>query len=219
MDRPDFDAKGVEEERSALPPGAVLGDSRVLLTLDGRAICAKRYRYIHDCVIEVECEDDGTETYSAGIDPTFADVFGVPEDANYEEAKQKVLDATGWIYPEECMWLVVNEQGNAVPGTDTYETLRTWLKSPIASADGDTYIALCSMWTMWEASKYTPGFRLLEQLPDHEHHRLGLTLDESSFEPRVTTPASIRDLNEALGRHELQFVFVDNTGPEPEGYW
>ena len=219
MDRPDFDANGDEEESNALPPGAVLGEGRVLLTLDGRAICAKRFRYIHDCVIQVECEDDETESYSAGIDPTFADVFGVPEDATYEEAKQKVLEATGWIYPEECMWLAVDEQGNAVPGTDTYETLTNWLKSPITSADVDIYVALCREWTKWNASKYTPGFRLLEELPEQEHRRLGLTLEKSSFEPWVSTTASIRDLNEVLGKYELQYVFVDDAGPEPEGFW
>ena len=80
--------------------------------------------------------------------------------------------------------------------------------------DMDFYIAYVSR----VSTQYTPGFMIWDALPSHEREALQMRESDlggpASSVPCVSTQASIQEMNMALMRHNLPFVFVDADGPE-----
>jgi len=203
---------------------------RVLLTLENHVIAAKYFAYVFDetgdCSgVCVEAENEKSEFYVIGGNPTFADYFGIDlaEDATYDEKRQAILLATGlpfelWASDDEFGWLERDDQGGIVPSAEADEAITRWLRRPLKDSgreqDMDLYISYASR----VSTQYTPGFMIWDALTSHECSTLQMTMSDlggpASSVPCVSTQASIQELNTALMRHGLPFVFVDADGPE-----
>jgi hypothetical protein len=145
-----------------------------------------------------------------------AEYYGLelPEGASYEQKKQAVMAAAGWDYDEECEWLQVDENGDALPEYETDEVIDTWLSSLISDVDIDRYLHFGER----IATEYTPGFIIWDALTEEQRARLGLREADlggpASSVPCISTNASIDELNEVLERHGLMFIFVNEAGSE-----
>ena len=199
--------------------------NRVLLTLDDQIISAKHFSYVcdedgHDCGVCVVAENEDSEFYVFDGNPTVADYYGITlaGDAAYEEKKQAILAATGWTSEEEFDWLETDGQGEVVPGTDTDATITQWLRRPLMESGREPYIDFYFSYGSRTSTQYTPGFLILESLPADEREALQIRESDlgspASSVPCVSTKASIHELNWAVTRHGLPFVFVDAEGSE-----
>ena len=203
---------------------------RVLLTLENHVIAAKYFSYVFDATgdcsgVCVETENETSECYVLEGNPSFADYYGInlAEDATYEEKRQAILFATGspfdlWASDDEFGWQERDEQGDIVPSPEADEAITRWLWRPLKESgreqDMDFYIAYVSR----VSTQYTPGFMIWDALPSHEREALQMRESDlggpASSVPCVSTQASIQEMNMALMRHNLPFVFVDADGPE-----
>jgi hypothetical protein len=190
--------------------------SRVLLALDRGVIVAADFDYVDDNGLNgviVRCDDGGSESYLVDS-PTMAEYYGLewPEGASYEEKKQAVMAAAGWDYDEECEWLQVEENGDALPEYETDEVIDAWLDSLISDVDIDRYLHFGER----ISTEYTPGFIIWDALTEEHRARLGLRESDlggpASSVPCISTDASIDELNEALEQHGLPFTFFDEDG-------
>ncbi len=204
--------------------------NRVLLTLENHAITAKYFSYvideIGDCLgVCVEAENETSEFYVIEGNPTFANYYGidVSKDATYEEKRQAILFATGlsfelWASDDEFGWLERDEQGGIVPSAEADEAITRWLWRPLKESgreqDMDLYIAYARR----VSTQYTPGFVIWDAFPPYEREALQIRVSDlggpASSVPCVSTQASIQEMNMALMRHGLPFLFVDADGPE-----
>ena len=204
--------------------------NRVLLTLEDHVIAAKYFSYVFDetgdCSgVCVEAENGASEFYVIEGNPTFADYYGIDlaEGATYEEKRQAILFATGlsfelWASGDEFGWLERDEQGDIVPSPEADEAITRWLWRPLKESgreqDMDFYIAYVSR----VSTQYTPGFMIWDALPSHEREALQMRESDlggpASSVPCVSTQASIQEMNMALMRHGLPFVFMDADGSE-----
>jgi hypothetical protein len=199
--------------------------NRVLLTLDGQVISAKHFSYVCDetgdcCGVCVVAENEDSAYYVVEGSPTVADYYGIDvvDDATYDEKKQAILAATGWTSEEAFDWREIDAQGNIVPGSDTDATITQWLQRPLREFGGEPYMDFYFSYGSRTSTQYTPGFIILDSLPADEREALEIREsdlgDPASSVPCVSTRASIHELNWALKRHGLPFVFVDAEGPE-----
>ena len=202
------------------------GQKRVRLSLEEDAIVTKFYTELYDLEsgnvagITVRCDDGSEEFFVCDTpDPTFADIFGivVSDEATYDEKKRVVMAATGWSHDEEFLWLKTDQNGCAIPGTDTNETLTKWLKTKASCGSSDYEVDTLIHWISENIpDKYFPGFKILSALSESECSTLGIRQRDmgvpASSMPYVVANASIDDLNSALAAAELPFVFVDNEG-------
>lgn len=150
---------------------------RVLLTLDQGVITAKYFCYVGDCGVQVETEQGSAESYTVeSDDPTFADYYRirVADDASYEEKKRAILAATGWESEEEYGWVETDDEGEIIPGTDTDESITAWLRCRLLDAAHEYDRDLYFRYGADSSTQYTPGFILLESLPEDECRRLRL---------------------------------------------
>jgi hypothetical protein len=203
----------------AFPRRPCAEESRVLLTLDRGVIVAADFSYVDDNGLNgviVRCDDGGSESYLVDS-PTMAEYYGLelPEGASYEQKKQAVMAAAGWDYEEECEWLQVDENGDALPEYETDEVIDAWLSSLISDVDIDRYLHFGER----IATEYTPGFIIWDALTEEQRARLGLRESDlggpASSVPCISTNASIDELSEALEQYGLPFVFVgDNRSEE-----
>ena len=199
--------------------------NRVLLTLEGQIISAKYFSYVCDedgdcCGVCVVAENEDSASYVVDGNPTVADYYGidVADDAPYDDKKQAVLAATGWTSEEEFDWLETDAQGEVVPGTDTDEMITQWLRRPLREFGCEPYIDFYFSYGSRTSTQYTPGFLILDSLSAEEREALQIKESDlggpASSVPCVSTKASIHELNLALKRHGLPFVFVDDEGSE-----
>ena len=204
--------------------GATMTD-RVLLTLDDQVISAKYFSYVFDetgdcCGVRVAAENEESAYYVVEGNPTCADYYeiAVADDATYDEKKRAILAATGWTLEEEFDWLETDEQGEVVPGTDTDATITQWLRRPLMEFGGEPYIDFYFSYGSRTSTQYTPGFIILDSLPADEREALQIRESDlggpASSVPCVSTKASIHELNWALKRNGLPFVFVDAEGSD-----
>ena len=204
--------------------------NRVLLTLEDHVIAAKYFAYVFDetgaCSgVCVEAENGASECYVIEGDPTLADYYGIvlADDATYEEKRQAILFATGlpfelWASDDEFGWLERDEQRGIVPSPEDDEAITRWLRRPLRESgreqDRDLYIAYASR----VSTQYTPGFVIWDALPAHEREALQMRVSDlggsASSVRCASTQASIQEMNMALMRHGLPFVFVDADGSE-----
>jgi hypothetical protein len=203
------------------PVPATPPQPRVLLTLDNRrVISAKYYSFVNDCGVSVGCEHESIEYYTVEGNPTIADYYEihVADDATYEEKKQALLAATGWDFEDEFGWLEVDESGEVIPGTDTDESITNFLRRPLLDFGCEPYIDMYYDFGSRTSTQYTPGFIIWDALNEEEREVLKLRNSDlggpASSVPCISTLASIDELNEALERHGLPFVFVDDDGSE-----
>jgi hypothetical protein len=199
--------------------------NRVLLTLDDQVISAKYFSYVCDeagdcCGVCVVAENEDSVSYVVEGNPTIADYYGidVADDATYDEKKEAILAATGWTSEEEFDWLETDGQGNIVPGSDTDATIAQWLRRPLKEFGCEPYTDFYFSYGSRTSTQYTPGFIILDSLPADEREALQIRESDlggpASSIPCVSTKASKHELNWALKRHGLPFVFVDAEGPE-----
>jgi hypothetical protein len=135
----------------------------------------------------------------------------VPDDAGYEKRKQAVTEATDWEYPEEFGWIEIDENGDAVPETETDERLTAWLNAKLYGS------YLLESWGSRTATQYAPGFGLLSSLSKEEITRLGMReVDRggpASSVPCVYCDARLEELNRVIALNDLPFIFIDDEGP------
>jgi hypothetical protein len=186
----------------------------VLLTREDSAIVAKQYSWLGGGVIGIAalCDDGSTQFFVENENPTRREYYGieVPDDVGYEKRKQAVIEVTGWEYPEEFGWIETDENGDAVPGTETDDRLTAWLNGTL-----DDY--LLENWGSRSASEYAPGFVLLSSLSKEEMTRLGMREGDrggpASSVPYVYCDASLEELNRVIAQNDLPFIFIDDEGP------
>ena len=199
--------------------------NRVLLTLNGEVISAKSFSYVFDetgdcCGVCVVAENEDSEFYVVDGNPTIADYYEIAlaDDATYDEKKRAILAATGCTCEEEHDWLEMDDQGEVVPGTDTDATITQWLRRPLMESGREPYLDFYFSYGSRTSTQYTPGFLILESLPADEREALQIRESDlgspASSVPCVSTKAAIHELNWALQRYGLPFVFVDAEGSE-----
>jgi hypothetical protein len=190
------------------------GLPRVLLTIeDGDMIVAKRFRYLSNELMGIAalCDDGTHKLFAVKSNPTNAEFHDikVAADASYEEKKRAIVEATDWE-DEEFPWLETDENGDAVPGTDTPQRVTDWLNAEID-------IEQLESWGETVAGPYAPGFVLMDALTKDERRALGLREQDNGGPASsvlvVTTTASIEELNDMLSRKNLPFIFIDDEGP------
>jgi hypothetical protein len=163
--------------------------------------------------IAARCDDGTNAFYVDKARPTFRDVFAitVADTAPYDEKRKAVLEATGWDFPEEFLWLSTDDEGEVIPGTDTDETLTGWLNSEVTYGD-DYSCGLLERWSSHTSTIYAPGFALMNSLTGAEIRELGLRHADlggpASSVPCVASTATIEKLNQVLSARGLPFVFV-----------
>jgi hypothetical protein len=189
---------------------------RVLLTLDDRVISAKWFSYVwssHSEGTRALCEDGSSEFYLDIAHPTHKQFYGVEvsNDAPYADKKQAIREATGWDFDEEFQWLKTDAEGNAIPETDTLQTITDWLNAEI-DLDKLEY------WGQRTMSQYAPGFSFMSALSSSEIEALRLREADlggpASSVPCVSTSATVEELNRVIAQRGLPFLFVDADGAE-----
>ena len=185
---------------------------KVLLTRDGDVIVAKTFSYLGDDVIgvSVRCDDGSNAFFYEKAYPTHREFYGidVTDAASYAEKKKAILRATGWTEDDEFQWMQTNDKGDAIPATDTDETITRWFNAPV-----DWTLYDIEDWGGRTASEYAPGFSLLASLTPREIKTLKMREGDlggpASSVPCVTSSASLADLNAAIEKKGLPFLFVD----------
>jgi hypothetical protein len=192
-----------------------VAEPRVLLTREDSVIVAKKYGELGGGVIGIAalCDDGSTTFFAENENPTHREYYGieVPDDAGYENRKQAVIEAVGWVSPEEFGWVEIDENGDAVPETETDERLTAWLNDP--KSTNDDYWN----WGSRTANAYAPGFALMSSLSKEEITRLGMHEGDlggpASSVPCVYCDASLEELNRVIAQNDLPFIFIDDEGP------
>ena len=125
---------------------------------------------------------------------------------NEEQKKQAVMEATGWEYDEECEWLEVDVNGDALPGFETNDVICEWLADLLIYVDPDRH----GHYTARIATEYTPGFEIWQALPEHQAERLGFRESDlggpASSVPCVSIRASAEELQQVLETYGLPFI-------------
>lgn len=190
-------------------------EPKVLLTREDRVIVAKNYAELGGGVIGIAalCDDGSDKFYVEKEHPTHREYYGieVPDAAaGYEKRKQAVIEATGWEDPEQFGWIEIDENGDAVPETETDERLTAWLND--AKSTNDDYWN----WGSRTANAFAPGFALMSSLSKEEITRLGMHEWDrggiGSSVPCVVCNASLEELNRIIVQNDLPFIFVDDEG-------
>jgi hypothetical protein len=183
--------------------------SRVLITLERGVIVAADFDWVEyhgRTGVRARCDDDSTESYIVDS-PSMAEYYDVklPEDATYEQKKQAVMAAAGWDYDEECEWLEVDENGDALPECETDQVINEWLSSLLIDVDIERH----GQFAARIATEYTPGFEIWRALPAHQAERLGFCESDlggpASSVPCVSIRASAEELQQVLELYGLPF--------------
>jgi len=187
-------------------------ESRVLITLDRGVIVAADFDYVDSqwrTGVTVRCDDGSSKSYTVSS-PSMAEYFGVelPEDATYEQKKQATMKAAGWEFDEECEWLKVDDNGDALPEYETEQVINEWLSTLVIDVDVERHAHFAER----IATEYTPGFMIWEALPAHQAERLGFRNADfggpASSVPCVAIRASAEELQQVVELYGLEFVVV-----------
>jgi hypothetical protein len=181
-----------------------VGVSRALISVhDGSVIAAASFQEVFgdDAGVAVRCEDEATIYLVEPVSPTWGEYLDVNEEAlptKYEAAKVEIMNVLALYFDDDALPFESSGMGSI-------EALKIFLNSTV-----DDYYLL-ERWGAKTTTQYTPGFMLLNALPQNERKKfreMDLGGPASSI-PSVLTKLSHRDLQDLIDRYRLPFK-VDN---------